>query len=64
MLLSYLINNWSLVVVWYLQYWYLYDDMTLVTVLCPGKVKMMYQQHDVLKEIVKNALSKDAYDVK
>ena len=29
--------------------------MTLVTVFCPGKIKMMYQQHDVLKEIVKKA---------
>ena len=32
---------------------YLYDDMTLVTVFCPDKAKMMYQQHDVLMETVK-----------
>ena len=37
----------------YLQYIYLYDDMALVTVFCPDKVKMMYQQHDVLMETVK-----------
>ena len=41
------------IVLQYSQYWYFYDDMTLVTVFCPGKVKMMYQQHDVLKETVK-----------
>ena len=52
------------IVVRYLQYWYLYDDMTRVTIFCPGKVNMMYQQNDVLKEIVKNTLSKDVYDVK
>ena len=41
------------IVLRYLQYWYLYDDMTLVTVFCQGKVKIMYQQHDVLMETVK-----------
>ena len=38
--------------------------MTLETVFCPGKVKIMYQQHDVLKKIVTNALLIDIYDVK
>ena len=41
------------IVLRYLQYIYLYDDMTLVTVFCPDKVKMMYQQHDVLMETAK-----------
>ena len=33
--------------------WYLYNDMTLVIVFCPGKIKMMYQQQDVLMGTLK-----------
>ena len=31
----------------------MYDDMTPVTVFCPGNIKVMYQQQDVLMGTVK-----------